>query len=71
MLKEQVPQFCTCIFELIRRSNASIVTENKFEKSRKGRGVHKILLANGKIAEVIFSTLLSIGVEVHQPQCRY
>ena len=46
------------IFELIRRSNASIVTENKFEKSRKGRGVNQILLANGKIAEVIFSTLL-------------
>jgi len=34
------------------------VTENKFEKSRKGRGGNKILLANGKIAEVIFSTLL-------------
>lgn len=28
------------------------MTENKFEKSRKGRG-EKILLANGKIAEVI------------------
>ena len=34
------------------------MTENKFEKSRKGRGVNQILLANGKIAEVIFSTLL-------------
>lgn len=29
------------------------MTENKFEKSRKGRGGNKILLANGKIAEVI------------------
>lgn len=29
------------------------MTENKFEKSRKGRGENKILLANGKIAEVI------------------
>ena len=37
------------------------MTENKFEKSRKGRGVHKLLLANGKIAEVIFSTLLNIS----------
>ena len=35
------------------------MTENKFEKSRKGRGVIKLLIANGKIAEVIFSTLLS------------
>ena len=35
------------------------MTENKFEKSRKGRGVNQILLANGKIAEVIFSTLLN------------
>ena len=35
------------------------MTENKFEKSRKGRGGYKILLANGKIAEVIFSTLLN------------
>jgi len=36
------------------------VTENEFENSRKNRGVYKILLANGKIAEVIFSTLLSL-----------
>ena len=49
------------IFELIRRSNAGIVTEDKFEKSRKGRGVYKIFLANSKIAEVIFSTLLSVA----------
>jgi len=35
------------------------VTENKFEKIRKGRGVYKILLGNGKIVEVIFSTLLN------------
>ena len=35
------------------------MTENKFEKSRKGRGVYNILPANGKIAEVIFSTLLN------------
>ena len=32
---------------------------DKFEKSRKGRGGNKILLANGKIAEGIFSTLLT------------
>lgn len=38
------------------------MTENKFEKSRKGRGVNQILLANGKIAEVIFSTLLKAKV---------
>lgn len=38
------------------------MTENKFEKSRKGRGGNKILLANGKIAEVIFSTLLKAKV---------
>jgi hypothetical protein len=38
------------------------VTENKFEKSRKGRGINQILLANGKIAEVIFSTLLNIAL---------
>ena len=36
------------------------MTENEFENSRKNRGVYKILLANGKIAEVIFSTLLSL-----------
>ena len=36
------------------------MTENKFEKSRKGRGLNKILLANGKIVEVIFSTLLRL-----------
>ena len=52
------------IFELIRRSNASIVTENKFEKSRKGRWVNRILLAHGKIAEVIFSTLLRLEIHI-------
>ena len=36
------------------------MTENEFENSRKDRGVYRILLANGKIAEIIFSTLLSL-----------